>query len=460
MRLKKIIILEVVIALILFMFGSFSIIQAQKNKKDVVAENHSQKKEERRVFEITSIQKKSSISYLKEIKEELINKSSDFLEINLSKKNISVYRKGRVVGTVPVLAHGDPQGWGSTPTGFYKAEYKSAVAYSGISKVYMPSAISFYGKYLIHGEPYYPSGIKLRGSFSGGCIRLKDKDAEFVYNNTKTNTPIIITANNNDNYAHKKPEIEPPNIKAKSFLIADIGSSEIIAQKNSNVRRSIASITKLMTATVVSEHLDLRKHITAKSYMLEEGYGSTKGILPGRTYGLVELFHPLLVSSSNDAAEILAGFLGRNKTISVMNEKAKSLNMQNTNFADPSGFHQENKSSVIDLFKLTRYIFYNIPPIFKITLNEKVDTFGLNRFSDLRFSNLNEFVNDYNFLGGKTGYTVPANYTGTFLFKFKTIDGVDRIINIIILGSNDLRNDVLELKNWLEDEIKLIPEMM
>ena len=86
---------------------------------------------------------------------------------------------GQLSGVVPdalefafdIVAKGDPNEWGGSPAGSYYVISKQRVAYSSVSEVYMPWSIRYYGKYYIHGEPYYPGGEKLNSSTSGGCIR-------------------------------------------------------------------------------------------------------------------------------------------------------------------------------------------------------------------------------------------------------------------------------------------------
>ena len=213
----------------------------------------------------------------------------------------------------------------------------------------------------------------------------------------------------------------------------------------------MASLTKLMTANVVAENLDLKKSIMISKEMLDAGYGETKGLEAGKSFRLVELFYPLLIESSNDAAEALSYFLGRKKTIQLMNEKAKSILMEQTVFVDPSGFDPENVSTARDLFYLARYVL-NVRPLFlEITKGKEVLSFGAVNFDIKEFWNKNVFINDPTFLGGKTGYTKAAKQTAIFIFRFSDKNNLERKIAITLLGSDNIESDTQKIYIWLQN---------
>ncbi|MEK7136075.1 MAG: hypothetical protein AAB821_00565, partial [Patescibacteria group bacterium] len=168
---------------------------------------------------------------------------------------------------------------------------------------------------------------------------------------------------------------------------------------------------------------------------------------------VVELFYPLLIESSNDSAEALTGFLGRDKTISLMNEKAEHLFMSDTVFADPSGIGEENISTARDLYLLGRYIKNNRRPILDITKGKAVTSFGPVRFDVKQMENKNEFAKDTDFIGGKSGYLDEAKNTGLFLFKVD-IEGESREVAIVVLKSEHLKKDVEALKDWVEENYR------
>jgi D-alanyl-D-alanine carboxypeptidase len=400
-------------------------------------------------------------SYLKtisDLKNDLIAGEENFLEVNLSTMKVTLYQEGKIVKEVPILAKGDPQGWGGSASGLYKILGGNKLSFSGVAGVYMPYALSYYGKYYLHGEPYYPDGRKLLSSVSGGCIRLNNKDAKEIYELVEIGLPVLVIDKEKDNYY---PSFDNsyafPEVSAKSYLVADLDSGFVFAQKNSNEQLPIASLTKLMLAIVAAENIDLRKSILVQSEWLEKGYGSTKGLEAEKTFRIVELFYPLLIESSNDAAEVISHFLGREKTIKMMNEKAKAILMEKSVFVDPAGFELNNLSTAEDLFQLARYILNVRPPLLEISKGKTVASFGEISFKIEDLYNKNVFSTDLNFVGGKTGFLKQARYTAIFIFKFLTKEEKVRNIVIILLGSEDNKADTQKIYKWLEENYLLSP---
>lgn len=379
------------------------------------------------------------------------------IEVNFPEMKVRAYENGEMKKEADISAKGDSEEWGGTAAGLYKVIYKNQLAYSGIAEVNMPYAINFYGKFFIHGIPYYGNGEKRITDVTGGCVQLSDRDAKDIFNLAGRNAPVVVIDRNNDGYSGYRQDKETtgfPSVSAKSYLVADLDSGTVLAEKNPEEKHPAASLIKLMTATVVAENIDLRKSIYIDQSMLN-AYGSTNGLIAGNSYNLIDLLHPLLIESSNDAAEALSGFLGRTRTIRSMNEKARSLGMENTVFVDPHGYDPANVSTPTDLFYLSRYILNNRSPLLKISKGEQVSTYGDGVFREL--DNKNLFFNDQNFIGGKTGYITQSGYNGIFLMKFNR-NGEERRVAIIMLGSENLLYGEKSLKvetqkiiDWIND---------
>ncbi|KPJ55110.1 hypothetical protein AMJ47_01125 [Parcubacteria bacterium DG_72] len=385
--------------------------------------------------------------YLKlfdDVKENYILSKKDFLEVNLDKMKIRLFKQGSLIKEVPILAKGDSKSWGGSAVGTYRIVRGYKLSYSNIEDVYMPYALHYYGKYYIHGEPYYPSGEKLESFFSGGCLRLKDEDAESIFQLSDLNMPVLVIDREKDQTDYKVVS-QKPEISAESFLAADLDSGFVFAQKDSSILFPLASLTKLMTAVTIAENINLRRSVLIRQKMLDSGYGVTKGLDVEKRFRAVELFYPLLIESSNDAAFALTWLLGQERTIDLMNEKARSILMENTRFVGPSGFDPANISTAKDLFYLARYILNNRYPILEITKGNKVTSFGSVSFDIEKLWNKNIFIYDPTFIGGKTGYTKQSKHTALFLFKFE-----QRNVAIILLGSDNLRQDTQKLYIWLQ----------
>ncbi len=384
------------------------------------------------------------------IKDDFLLTQTDFLEINLEQMEMRLYKKGSVEKEAKILLKGDPQDWGGTAAGLYEIEAGYTSSFSVVANVYLPYALKFYGKYYIHGEPYYPGGGKFVSGNSGGCLRIKDEDAKDIYEMTEIAMPVLVIDKLNDAYQYATSTPTPfPQLSATSCLVADLDSGFVLAEKEPKKQLQIASLTKLMTAVVVAENVDLRKSILITEKMLA-AYGATKGLAKGKRFRVVELFYPLLIESSNDAAEALSYFLGRANTLKLMQEKAKAILMQNTLFADPSGYNPKNISTAQDLFYLARYILNNRPPLLEITKGNKVDSFGSIDFDLEELWNKNIFINDETFVGGKTGFIKTSRDTALFIFRLKDKDAKERNIAIILLGSQNSKLDTQRIYIWLQ----------
>lgn len=129
-----------------------------------------------------------------------------------------------------------------------------------------------------------------------------------------------------------------------SVIVVNQSTQKVSLEENADRIRSMASITKLMTAMVVLDTLP----------NLDRTIKFSPGYLPRRDYTIRELLALLLVRSDNQAAEVLSKsfFLTRDRFIDAMNEKAVMLGMLTARFADPSGIMAENSASARDIVKM------------------------------------------------------------------------------------------------------------
>jgi len=159
-------------------------------------------------------------------------------------------------------------------------------------------------------------------------------------------------------------------LSANAYIAVDLDSGEILLEGNREARVSIASLTKIMTSVVV---LDL---VTPDSkFVVSENAASqipTKiGVVAGEEMELSELLHAALLTSANDAVEVIKEGVdvkyGEEVFIKAMNEKAKFIGLENTSFDNPQGFDgQENYSTASDLAILSHYALTHYPLITEI----------------------------------------------------------------------------------------------
>jgi D-alanyl-D-alanine endopeptidase (penicillin-binding protein 7) len=148
---------------------------------------------------------------------------------------------------------------------------------------------------------------------------------------------------------HSRAVAKQDKILATTYLVQDLDSGEILAEQNSNEVRSIASITKIMTAMVVLDaHQDLNELVDVKPI------NGISGGIGNNRITRSDLLVLTLMSSNNLAAKTLAINYpgGEGAAIAAMNAKASSLNMLSTHYEDPTGLLDTNTSTVHDLVKL------------------------------------------------------------------------------------------------------------
>ena len=218
---------------------------------------------------------------------------------------------------------------------------------------------------------------------------------------------------------------------ATSGILMDTDSNRILYSKNINKQRSVASISKIMTAIIAIESNKLDDMVIIGDE-IEKAYGSGIYIKKGEKISLRDLIYGLMLRSGNDAALAIANYVGGSvdKFVSMMNDKAKQLKMKNTIFNNPSGLDEDkgNYSTAYDMAILSSYAIQNDE--FKKIVGTK--NYSLDTSSNVyKWKNKNKLLFSYKYCtGGKTGYTEIAKRT---LVTFATKDDV----NLVVVTLND-----------------------
>jgi serine-type D-Ala-D-Ala carboxypeptidase (penicillin-binding protein 5/6) len=202
----------------------------------------------------------------------------------------------------------------------------------------------------------------------------------------------------------------PSLASASAAIVVDARSGDVLLSKRADVRRPIASTTKLMTALLTLESGKLRRTFTAPAYHALP-VESKIDLRPGERMKVRDLLTALLLESANDAAVDLAvGVSGsRERFVAKMNARARRLGLHNTHYANPVGLDAAgNYSSARDLATLARKLMTN--PSFAATVNRSRAT--LRSGDHVRvIHNRNLLVGRYRFVDGvKTGHTETAHY--------------------------------------------------
>ena len=205
----------------------------------------------------------------------------------------------------------------------------------------------------------------------------------------------------------------PPNIPAQGALLADLDTGQVLYAKQANVRRPIASVTKIMTALLALESLPLHEMVTVdpRAVFGKHDYGasSTLGLRTGERISVEDLLYALLLGSANDAAIQLAIAVDGSPEAFVrhMNQRARELGMRATRFYSTSGLDDRGLSTPSDLFRLTRTA--NANETFRTITATRFNTIPAPHGPDRRIQNRNALLWLYpGAFGTKTGETAGA----------------------------------------------------
>lgn len=172
----------------------------------------------------------------------------------------------------------------------------------------------------------------------------------------------------------KSLQKEKKQIYADTYLLVSLDNDTVIFEKNADKKNAPASLTKIITASIVIEKCpDLNQKIKIERAPLELLYGtgsSMAGLVPGEELSIKDLLYCLMVRSGNDAANILADYIGNGSIpafVDMMNDLAKRLGCKNTHFANPHGLDDPNHyTTARDLLTFTKYAL-SLPHFEEIT---------------------------------------------------------------------------------------------
>jgi len=253
-------------------------------------------------------------------------------------------------------------------------------------------------------------------------------------------------------WAPQTVDIEPI-ISAESAVVVDQGSRTMLYQQDIDTVRSIASITKLMTALIfVEQGIDWEQQVTLVGSDMRPGASSEIGI--GESTTARNLFAAMLIASSNESAVALARITGLSEAdfITKMNDKAKTLGMNNTTFADMTGLNVGNLSTARDLAVLGQAVFAQ-PDIARVANKSEqvISVVSLGKTVDRKLKSTNLIIGDS--FGderaeaiveaGKTGFIESAGYC--MLSQIKGAN--DQRLTVVVLGSDTLTGRFVDTKN-------------
>lgn len=219
-------------------------------------------------------------------------------------------------------------------------------------------------------------------------------------------------------------------ITAKAYSVFDVKTGNIIFSRNSEEVLPIASITKLFTAAEAMRDRESEFLTIIEADVATEGRAGKLEV--NQTYRVHDLIFPLLIESSNDAAAAL----GR---------KVGSISIASHTLSDTTGLSFKNKASALELSQEIRRLYISYPHIFDITkLKQYIGEYT-------GWINNSPVYDLPGYMGGKHGYTVEAKKTLAAIFTEQSLG--DREIGYIILGSDNVREDVMRLREIVKNSV-------
>ncbi len=243
-----------------------------------------------------------------------------------------------------------------------------------------------------------------------------------------------------------------PDVRAAAAIIYDPETGKVLWEENSQDQRSIASITKMMTAVVFMEtNPDLEQEvIVGRSDVFQ---ASTTHLRANDRVTTDELLHLLLISSDNAAARALARIspYGSDGFVARMNEKAADLGLTTTHYADPSGLLSDNVSSAYDMARLVTFVS-NDDRIASVMRTPEYSVMIGRRAITVHSTNHLLGKPGVDVLAGKTGFIRAAGYCLATLLR---LPSSNQQVAVVVLGARSNAGRFMETQNlfdWLSSK--------
>lgn len=234
-----------------------------------------------------------------------------------------------------------------------------------------------------------------------------------------------------------------PDLSARSYVLLDYATDQVIVERDADSPVPPASITKLMTAYLTFQAIDsgdigLDDEVTISEQAWRMG-GSRMFIEVGKVVTVEELLQGMIVQSGNDAATALAEYIGGNQRsfVSQMNAAAERLGMEQTHFENPTGWPAEgHQMSARDIATLLSQLIHEYPDLYTYFRQKSYTFNGIKQYNREKLLFRNDWVD-----GGKTGHTEEAGYC---LATSGARDDMRLIAVVLGTDSDEARNNQAE----------------
>lgn len=268
-----------------------------------------------------------------------------------------------------------------------------------------------------------------------------------VENEDEINSLESIETNSDNTY-------KAPKVLSKYAICIERTTGTILFENDAYEKTAMASTTKIMTAIIAIEKGNLNDIVTISKKAAQIN-GSRLDLRENMQISLKDLLYGLMLRSGNDAAIAIAEYISGSteEFAGLMNEKAKSLGMNNSHFVTPNGLDDDQHySTAYDMAVLTNYALNN--KVFAEIVGTKKISINWNGNSR-EISNTNELLGNYNGVYGvKTGFTFGA---GRCLISACKRNGLDVIV--VVLGANtkkDRTNDSVKILNYVNSSYEMV----
>jgi D-alanyl-D-alanine carboxypeptidase len=240
------------------------------------------------------------------------------------------------------------------------------------------------------------------------------------------------------------------SLSAKSAIITDSDSQVVLFSKNPQLRFSMASTTKIMTALTALEYYKMDSILTVTRANIE---GSVLHLQLGDKFYFEDLLYAMLLPSANDAAVVIADNYpgGQEAFVEKMNQKAKAMHLSDTHFADPTGLNDDGDyTTVVDLARLASMAIQN-KEFVKVTSTKQKIISNVAKSRQYALANLNKLLGTSGVTGIKTGTTEGA---GEVLVT--SIVNKEHTFIIVVMNSEDRFGDTQALLSFIDQQVQFV----
>lgn len=295
------------------------------------------------------------------------------------------------------------------------------------------------------------TGLAVPGSAAGFLIDLQDWAEQYgwrEYSELSAYAPI------SEKLPRSSDRLALPEVTAISYIIVDKNSGLVLAEKNSAAVWPIASITKLMTASLVLDSgVDLYGACSIEAD--DEVGGARLYVSSGARFILSDLIYATLVGSANNAANAIARAVETDKAVFVakMNERAETCGLPHTSFTDPTGIEPTNVSTAREIVRFAREVFSR-PEMRRYTGTGSKVISVLSTGEAKTLINTNWLLwkptyDDIFVMAGKTGYLEESGWNLVTALRPRYADA-DREILVVIFGAGSRAGSFEEARDLAE----------